>query len=150
MGEESKIRKITLTIYGEPVPQGRPKFARVGNRVITYDPPKSQTYKNIVKLWATNQLKRINGFKMFDSAICVDVTFYLRIPPSWPKKKRIEAECGAMRPIKKPDLDNLYKSLTDALTGIVWKDDSIITDASIHKRYTADTERAEITIREAV
>ena len=150
MGEESKIREITLTIYGEPVPQERPKFARVGNRVITYDPPKSKKYKNIVKLWATNQLKRIDGFKMFDSAICVEVTFYLRIPPSWPKKKRIEAECGTMRPIKKLDLDNLYKGLTDALTGIVWKDDSVITDASIHKRYTADTERAEITIREVV
>lgn len=150
MEEESKIRKITLIIYGEQIPQGRPKFARVGNRVITYDPQKSKEYKNIVKLWATNQLKRIDGFKMFDSAICVDVTFYLRIPPSWPKKKRMEAECGAMRPVKKLDLDNLYKGLTDALTGIAWKDDSIITDASIHKRYTADTERAEITIREVV
>ena len=150
MGEESKVREITLTIYEKPVPQGRPEFARVGNRVITYDPQKSKTYKDLVKLWATNQLKRINGFKMFDSAICVDITFYLRIPPSWPKKKRIEAECGVIRPIVKPDLDNLYKSLTDALTGLAWKDDSIITDAHTHKRYTADTERTEITIREVV
>ena len=150
MGEEIKVRNVTLIIYGEPVPQGRPKFARVGNRVITYDPPKSQKYKDIVKLWATNQLKLIDDFKMFESAVCVDVTFFLRIPPSWPKKKRTEAECGVMRPIVKPDLDNLYKSLTDALTGLVWKDDSIITDAAIHKRYTADTERAEITIREVV
>ena len=87
---------------------------------------------------------------MFSGAVCVDIVFYLPIPPSWTKKKKMEAEYGIVRPIKKPDADNLYKGLTDALSGIVWKDDSIITDANIKKRYTADTSRTEITIKGVV
>lgn len=147
MDQDSKVRTVTLTIYGEPVPQGRPKVARIGNRVVAYDPPKSRKYKDLVKLWATTQLKKVDGFKMYDDAVCVDVTFYLPIPASYTKKKKLEAEYGIMRPIKKPDVDNLYKGLIDALSGIVWKDDSIITDAGIHKRYTAMEPRAEITIK---
>lgn len=147
MDQESKRREITLVIYGEPVPQGRPKVARIGNRVVAYDPPKSRKYKDLVKLWATTQLKKLGDFKPLEEAVCVEIVFYLPIPPSWPKHKRQDAEYGVMRPTKKPDIDNLYKGLIDALTGIVWKDDSIITDASIKKRYTADTSRTEITIR---
>lgn len=147
MDQESEVRTITLVIYGEPVPQSRPKIARIGNRVIAYDPPKSKKYKDLVKLWATCQLKKVDGFKMFTGAVCVDITFFLPIRPSWPKQKRLNAEYGVMRPIKKPDIDNLYKGLIDALTGIAWKDDSIITDVSMKKRYTADTSRTEITIK---
>ena len=143
MGEESKIR--TITIIGEPVPQGRPKFVRIGNRVATYDPPKSKKYKDIVKLYATAQLKR---FDLITGEACVDITFYLPIPPSWPKYKRLDAEYGKIRPAKKPDIDNLYKGLIDALTGIAWKDDGLITDVAMRKRYTADQPRTEITIRE--
>lgn len=150
MDQESEVRTITLVIYGEPVPQGRPKVARIGNRVVAYDPPKSRKYKDLVKLWATTQLKKVDGFKMFSGAVCVDIVFYLPIPPSWTKKKKMEAEYGIVRPIKKPDADNLYKGLTDALSGIVWKDDSIITDANIKKRYTADASRTEITIKGVV
>lgn len=150
MDQESEVRTITLVIYGEPVPQGRPKVARIGNRVVAYDPPKSRKYKDLVKLWATTQLKKVDGFKMFSGAVCVDITFYLPIRPSWPKQKRLDAEYGVLRPTKKPDVDNLYKGLVDALTGITWKDDSIITDASIKKRYTADTSRTEITIKGVV
>lgn len=150
MDQESEVRTVTLVIYGEPVPQGRPKVARIGNRVVAYDPPKSRKYKDLVKLWATTQLKKVDGFKMFSGAVCVDITFHLPIPPSWPKYKKLDAEYGVLRPTKKPDIDNLYKGLIDALTGITWKDDSIITDASLKKRYTADTSRTEITIKGVV
>lgn len=142
------MSEIKLIIYGEPVAQGRPRFARAGKYVHAYDPERSQNYKQLVRLWATNQLKKIDGFKMFQNALCVDLTFYLGVPTSWSKKRRIEAASGLTRPIKKPDIDNLYKSVTDALTGLVWADDSIITDARIRKRYTADTARVEVVVKE--
>ena len=140
--------EIKLTIYGDPVPQGRPRFARQGNYVRTYDPQRSQDYKQLVRLWATNQLKKIDGFKTLQNPLCVEMDFYVGIPISWSKKKRTEAAQGIIRPTKKPDLDNLYKSVTDALNGLVWADDSIITDVKLKKRYTADTARVEMVIRE--
>ena len=146
---EQKKKEIKLVIYGTPVPQGRPKFARVGNHVNTYDPQKSKEYKQLVRLWATNQLKKVDGFTPFNNAVCVKMDFYMGIPTSWSKKKRTEAACGVIRPTgRNGDLDNMYKAVTDALNGLAWVDDSIITDAQIRKRYTADTARVEIWVCE--
>jgi Holliday junction resolvase RusA-like endonuclease len=142
-----QMSEIKLVIYGEPVPQGRPKFARIGNHVHAYDPQKSKNYKQLVRYWVTQQLKKIEGFKPLENALYVDITFWLSIPSSWSKKKRIEADSGVIRPIKRPDADNLFKSL-DALNGLLWVDDSIITDLHIRKRYTAEMARVEITVRE--
>ena len=60
--------EIKLVIYGEPVAQGRPRFARVGKYVHTYDPQKSKNYKQLVRFWVTQQLKKIEGFKPLEKA----------------------------------------------------------------------------------
>ena len=137
-----------IVIYGEPVPQGRPRFARMGKFVHAYDQAKSKNYKQLVRFWATQQLKKVDGFKPFENALYVEITFHLPIPASWSKKKRMDASQGVIRPARKPDLDNLYKSVTDALNGLLWVDDNIITDAHIKKRYTADVARTEIVVKE--
>ena len=141
------MSEIKLVIYGEPVPQGRPKFARIGNHVHAYDPQKSKDYKQLVRFWITQQLKKIDSWKPLENALCVDITFWLSIPSSWSKKKRIEADSGVIRPVKRPDADNLFKSL-DSLNGLLWVDDSIITDLHIRKRYTAEVARTEIIVKE--
>ena len=101
MAENDKELKIV--IYGEPVPQGRPRFARMGNYVHAYDPQKSKDYKRLVRLWVTERLKKIDGFKPYENALCVDLTFYVGIPSSWSKKKRIEAANGVIRPVSRND-----------------------------------------------
>jgi Holliday junction resolvase RusA-like endonuclease len=142
------MSEIKLVIYGEPVPQGRPKFARIGNHVHAYDPQKSKNYKQLVRYWVTQQLKKIEGFKPLENALCVDITFWLSIPTSWNKRKRIEAANGLIRPVSRNDIDNLYKCVTDGATGLLWVDDGIITDAHIRKRYTAELARTEIIVKE--
>ena len=140
--------EIKLVIYGEPVAQGRPRFARVGKYVHTYDPQKSKNYKQLVRFWVTQQLKKIEGFKPLEKALYVDLTFWLPIPISWSKKKRIDADNGIIRPIVKPDTDNIVKSVTDSCNGLLWVDDSIITDLHARKRYTAGQARVEMIVRE--
>lgn len=46
------------------------------------------------------------------------------------------------------DWDNFHKLSMDALTGIVWEDDSQIEEAHVSKRYEKGNARIEITIRE--
>lgn len=142
------MNEIKLVIYGEPVPQGRPRFARVGKYVHAYDPQKSKNYKQLVRLWVTQQLKKIDGFKPIEKALYVDLTFWLPIPISWSKKKRIEADSGVIRPVVKPDTDNLVKSVTDSCNGLLWADDCVITDLHARKRYTAGQARVEMVVRE--
>ena len=140
--------EIKLVIYGEPVAQGRPRFARVGKYVHTYDPQKSKNYKQLVRFWVTQQLKKIEGFKPLEKALYVDLTFWLPIPISWSKKKRIDADNCIIRPIVKPDTDNIVKSVTDSCNGLLWVDDSIITDLHARKRYTAGQARVDMVVRE--
>ena len=142
------MNEIKLVIYGEPVPQGRPRFARIGKYVHAYDPEKSKNYKQLVRFWVTQHLKKIDGFKPFQNALYVDLTFFLSIPSSWSKKRRIEADNGVIRPIVKPDTDNMVKSVTDSCNGLLWVDDNIITDFHARKRYTAELARVEIIVKE--
>ena len=135
---------MELIVYGDPVPQGRPRFTN-GH---AYDPQRSQNYKKLVRFWVTQHLKKIPGFKPFENALCVDLIFYMGIPSSWSKKKRIQAINGEIRPISRPDADNLCKSVTDAVNGLLWVDDSIITDLSVKKRYTGELARVQIKIAE--
>ena len=60
----------------------------------------------------------------------------------------MEADSGIIRPITRPDCGNYEKGFYDALTGIIWVDDSIVTDKHVRKRYTAGLVRVEITVRE--
>lgn len=136
---------MELVIYGEPIPQGRPRFTKTGH---TYDPERSRNYKQLVRFWVTQHIKKIDGWKPFENPLCVDLTFFVGIPSSWAKEKRIRAINGQIRPSSRPDIDNLVKSVLDSCNGLLWVDDCIITDLSARKRYTGELARVEIKITE--
>lgn len=138
---------MEIVIYGEPIPQGRPRFTKTGH---TYDPERSRNYKQLVRFWVTQYLKKIPGWKPFENALCVDLTFFVGIPSSWSKQKRVQASQGQIRPTSKKlgDLDNMVKCVTDAVNGLLWVDDAIITDLSARKRYTGELARVVIKITE--
>jgi Holliday junction resolvase RusA-like endonuclease len=51
------------------------------------------------------------------------------VPQTWPMWKRNLALSGQIRPIAKPDIDNLTKLVMDALNGICWIDDAQVVGA---------------------
>ena len=137
---------MEIVVYGEPIPQGRPRFTKTGH---TYDPERSRNYKQLVRFWVTQHLKKIDGWKPFENALCVDLTFYMGIPSSWSKQKRVGASVGQIRPIaRNGDIDNLCKGVLDSCNGLLWVDDCIITDLSARKRYTSELARVVIKITE--
>lgn len=58
------------------------------------------------------------------------------VPKSVSKVKREKMLSGSIKPGVKPDLDNVAKSILDALNGIAYYDDNQITDLKIAKRYS--------------
>lgn len=50
-----------------------------------------------------------------------------------------------IRPIKRPDLDNVLKAVSDALNKIAYKDDSQIVGAVLRKYY-GDDARTEVRV----
>ena len=49
---------------------------------------------------------------------------------------------------KKPDIDNLFKGVTDALNGIIWEDDSLICEIGRQAKIYGEQPRIEIEIEE--
>ena len=56
-------------------------------------------------------------------------------PKSFSKKKTARALDGLIQPTTKPDLDNVAKTVLDALNGVAWRDDSEITSLTVMKTY---------------
>jgi len=80
-------------------------------------------------------------------AVVIDLFFRFAIPKSWSKKKRKEWEKGNVNHLARPDIDNLYKAITDALIGIVYEDDSQIVAAKILKSYY-DVDEVGVMVKE--
>lgn len=117
------MSEIRLEIFGEPVAQGRPRAFKKGNMIGMYDPKKSSTWKDSIKIQAINQKAT-----MLSGAISMHASFYLTRPKSLSKKVKHH--------IKKPDVDNLLKSLKDALKSICYHDDSQIVRVIVEKEYS--------------
>lgn len=78
-----------------------------------------------------------------EDAIAIIVEARFPIPTSFSRAKRAEALAGRLRPIVKPDYDNICKALGDGLNQIVWKDDKQIVESAVRKVYN---ERPGLTI----
>lgn len=116
-----------FTILGEPVPQGRPRFFRRGRFIGTYDPQKSQDFKQKVALFA-----KTAGVTLSDKAIKIRLDFWLPRPKSLYRKS--DPEFG-MFCSKRPDIDNLIKAVLDGLNGIAFKDDGQVCELQARKFY---------------
>lgn len=135
---------MLIIIPGEPCAQGRPRFSTAGGYVKAYDPAKSRNYKVFVKLITQEEMKK-QGWRYTELPIRVRIIAYMGVPASKSKKFKQAAILGEERPTKKPDVDNIFKSVTDAMSGIAYKDDKQIVSASIEKFYS-DVPHTEIII----
>lgn len=122
-----------FTILGDPRPQGRPRFARMGKFVKAYDPKDSRGYKQTLAA----QIAAQNPTYIADGAVCLVCEFVFARPKSLPKR--------VVDHTKKPDLDNVIKALKDAMTGIVWRDDAQIVSLTARKYY-GDVPGIKITV----
>ena len=132
---------IEFTVPGKPVPMARPRVTMHG----TYTPARCREYKALVSSIARQAMLR---HKPIAGPVIIYIRFRFAIPKSWSKTKRQEWENGNVHHLSRPDIDNLYKAITDALIGIVYNDDSQIVAAQIMKSYEGVDEVA-VTLMEA-
>lgn len=123
---------ITFIVEGPAVPKQRPRMG--GRRA--YTPKKTKDYECKVR-------------QAFSDAYHGDIPVYAEnipvravieviqaIPNSWTKKKREAALQNHVAPTSRSgDLDNIAKSILDALNECVYHDDGQVTALMITKRY---------------
>ena len=116
---------MKFEIEGEPVGKGRPRLSRWG----VYTPTKTVNYENLVRfsyLQATND-------KFIDCDLKIEIWAIFETIKSISQKKQKELMNKPYR--KKPDIDNITKSILDGLNGIAYQDDNQITELVVHKFY---------------
>jgi Holliday junction resolvase RusA-like endonuclease len=78
----------------------------------------------------------MNGDKPLEEPVCLSVTAYVQPPKSLSKKRRQEAIDGTLKPSTRPDVDNYAKAALDGCNAIIFRDDSLVTDLIVRKRYS--------------
>lgn len=146
----TELRKISFLVYGEARPQGSKRSVaiyrggkpvmhqgRVMTRVINDNPHlgdwRQQVATEAVLKWGGIPLARTVPVRLF-------LTFYRPRPAShFGTGKNLEKlkPSAPPYPTTKPDTVKLARAVEDALTGIVWTDDSQVVEHVLQKRWHA-------------
>ena len=96
------------------------------------------------------EFKTNSDFDFLESLIytpcSVKYDAYFKTPSIFNSKEKMLAELGMIRPLSKPDFDNVEKKYSDMYTGNIWVDDSIVIKSNFNKYYS-ELPRIEITLR---
>lgn len=111
---------MQFEVPGKPQPKQRPR--RNSKTGVWYTPSATRKYESLVA-----QCALAAGVRPFRGPVEMEVEIY------WPDKRR-------------RDLDNTIKSISDALNGIAYQDDSQISRLVTTKHLDRDNPRAVITI----
>jgi Holliday junction resolvase RusA-like endonuclease len=125
--------KIDFFVSGVPKAQPRVKAFVRGGHAGVYTPDSAESWKQAVRQQAAANAPE----SLVTAPIRVELDFFLPRPKSHHKR---DGSLKADQPIwhcKKPDLDNLIKAVTDAITDTqrIWLDDSQICEISATKTY---------------
>ena len=127
---------IKFTYHGEAVGKGRPRVSRRGNYVHTYTPEKTRVFEDAIRF--EFMAGNCEAMPVYDreKTLQAKVLIGVSIPQSYSKKRQALCRDRMIAPAKKPDLDNILKSVFDALCGYAFEDDSQITKIIAEKVYS--------------
>ena len=125
--------KIDFFVSGVPKAQPRVKAFVRGGHAGVYTPDSAESWKQAVRQEAVANAPE----SLMTGPIRVELDFFLPRPKAHLDKHGVPKAKSPVWHCKKPDLDNLIKAVTDAITDTqrVWLDDSQIYEITATKTY---------------
>lgn len=124
---------IEFVVYGVPETQGSMRAMPIGKRAVVVQGGSKDgrrrlaDWRNAIAAEARAWVAAHPGFVPLDEPLILGAEFYLPRPASAPKR--------VTEPSKKPDLDKLLRAAGDAVTGILYVDDSRIVRIVADKKF---------------
>lgn len=137
---------ILVVLYEEPEGSPRPRARYVNKSNLTSYAKSDPGYIQVYSLTGASDrkfMKRLiddNDLMKLNHLICtpcdVEYNTFSKTPSSYNTINTFLSEVGIIRPVSKPDFDNMEKKYADMYNGNVWIDDALVQDAAIHKYYS--------------
>ena len=133
-----KWKTIEYVIYLIPKASPRPRKSMNGHFYVNGAADNKRFFKNFYKETLDTPI--------IDTPCKFYCDSYLPIPNDMSLVNQFLAELGLIRPLKKPDFDNLAKTYSDMTQGILLFDDALIIEGISRKWYSCKP-RIEITFK---
>lgn len=146
---------IDLVLYQLPEGTPRPRFRLVNRTNFTDCALSNGQFVHVYNLYAKEDNMYMNRMveseiRNLDHLICtpINVVFniFLKTPNTFNTEDTFLSEMGLIRPIIKPDYDNLAKKYSDMSNHNIWLDDQFVISGTVN-RYYSILPRIEINIR---
>lgn len=142
------MTKVEFTVYGKPAQMGSKKaFVRGGRAIITDD--NSQKRKQWANAVSTVAAEEMAGRDLITVPVWLQASFYFARPKSHfgsGKNADVLKDSAPVEHGQTPDLDKLLRCLNDALTGVVFRDDSLVSHVVCRRLWTTGQERCEVLV----
>ena len=124
---------MIFIVNGQPKGKSRARtfYDKRINKMRSITPEQTKSYEELIR-WC---YKASGGEYLGDKPISLTIKAYYEIPKSFSKSKRLQALQGQLRPLVKPDIDNVCKSVLDALNGVAYYDDKQVISVVCEKWY---------------
>ena len=117
-----------FTVEGAPRGKDRPRFGQ--GRAFTSK--RTREYEKRVR-WAFQTGGPNPPFAADGVPVAVEILARFQVPKKTSKATRARMLDGELRPLKKPDSDNIGKIICDALNGLAWEDDCQVQRLTVEK-----------------
>ena len=147
---------INVVLFEIPEGSPRPRFRLVNRQnlanmaianpsfVHVYSITGAEDNKFMRRMVDAGELSQLDH--LISTPCTIDISAFMKTPSSYNRQDTILAEIGLIRPIFKPDFDNIAKKYCDMFNANIWLDDTLVVDGSVHKYYSI-LPRVEIRIR---
>lgn len=136
---QRELQMIEFFVPGIPKPGGskRAVIHKHSGRAVVMesDPEKNRAWRSLV---ADRAVSAMRGRTLLTGPLWMSIVFFQMRPKTHFVGSQYDKglkKSAPRSPVVRPDYLKLTRSTEDALTGIVWRDDSQVVEAHIYKRY---------------
>lgn len=114
-------------VPGKPV--GKERAAGTSKR---HTPEKTRVWEREIA-WRAKQARRSNI--IYPKAVGVIIQIVIKPAEYWKKEEKDNACAGRVKPVARPDIDNVGKAILDGLNKIAFADDQQVSQLTITRAY---------------